>query len=576
VELAKLQDRFYHRIDMAPADIREVATKRVLSKTPAGEARLRQLYKDYAPQLKTHTLVERSQIKFEINEDDFIQFYPYLPYFVELSIDIVSGMRLQAAAPRHFGGSNRTIIKQAYEMLVSPRTNLAEAPVGTLVTLDKIYDLVEGNLPSERQRDISEIQMCWKDDPWPSRVAKAVTLLEYVRGLPRTENNIAALLYGALGAPPVLSEVERAVGLLDERQFIRLTEDGWKMQTAQEKSWTTERDSLNPTPKERRDVMETSLRSIFSEPGLSKYHLHQRTFRLGVGWEGRILAQGEIPIELQISDDPKAFDSDRENIRKESRTKNKQVFWVLSATDDLDNQVADLYRSKQMVAKYEQLRAQNKITPDESTSLSNEKLDVSRREDRLKRLVVEALGKGTGYFDGVEKQGPDLGKSAAEIFSAMLDYAVPRLYPKLELGTRPLKGSEAEEILKAANLNGLSKIFYQGNDGLGLVVMEGTKYVVNIQAPVAKEITGYLYQEHDYGNKVTGRMLEEHFGGLGYGWEREILWVVLASLLRAGVIEVTYQGRRFRNHLEAQVRAVFAATNAFRSASFAPRNATRS
>ena len=30
VELAKLQDRFHYRVDMAPADIREVATRRVL------------------------------------------------------------------------------------------------------------------------------------------------------------------------------------------------------------------------------------------------------------------------------------------------------------------------------------------------------------------------------------------------------------------------------------------------------------------------------------------------------------------------------------------------------------------
>jgi hypothetical protein len=101
--------------------------------------------------------------------------------------------------------------------------------------------------------------------------------------------------------------------------------------------------------------------------------------------------------------------------------------------------------------------------------------------------------------------------------------------------------------------------------------MEGSKYVVNVQAPVAKEVMSYLIAQHDYGNKVTGRMLEEHFGGLGYGWEREILWIVLASLLRGGAIEVTYQGRRFHNHLDAQVRAVFASTNAFRSASFAPR-----
>lgn len=83
----------------------------------------------------------------------------------------------------------------------------------------------------------------------------------------------------------------------------------------------------------------------------------------------------------------------------------------------------------------------------------------------------------------------------------------------------------------------------------------------------------YLTAEHSYGNKVTGRMLEDHFHGLPYGWERDVLYVTLASLLRAGVIEITYQGRRFRNHLDAQVRAAFAALNAFRSASFAPRKA---
>jgi len=85
----------------------------------------------------------------ELSEKEFVQFYPYLPYQVELSIDIVSGIRLQPGAPRHVGGSNRTIIKQAWEMLVSERTALAKKPIGALVTLDKIYELVEGNLSSD-------------------------------------------------------------------------------------------------------------------------------------------------------------------------------------------------------------------------------------------------------------------------------------------------------------------------------------------------------------------------------------------------------------------------------------------
>jgi hypothetical protein len=39
--LAKLQDRFKHRVDLAPADIREVATKRVLAKKPDAEPLLK-------------------------------------------------------------------------------------------------------------------------------------------------------------------------------------------------------------------------------------------------------------------------------------------------------------------------------------------------------------------------------------------------------------------------------------------------------------------------------------------------------------------------------------------------------
>ena len=200
VQLAKLQDRFRYRIDMAPADIREVATRRVLNKNPEAESILKNLFHEYRNQIKAHTSPERAQINFDFTEKDFVQFYPYLPHFIELSIDIVSGMRLQAGAPRHIGGSNRTIIKQVYEMLVSDRTNLANAKIGTLVSIDRIFDLVGENLPTQRKDDIRDIELMWPRDPWPLKVAKAIALLEFVRSIPRTEKNLAALLFNAVDA----------------------------------------------------------------------------------------------------------------------------------------------------------------------------------------------------------------------------------------------------------------------------------------------------------------------------------------------------------------------------------------
>jgi len=176
-----------------------------------------------------------------VRQDDFVQFYPYLPHFIELSIDIMSGIRLQPGAPKHLGGSNRTIIKQAYEMLVNERTALADKPLGTLVTLDGVFELVEGNLSSERQKDISDIGRRFEGDVadggWSARTAKAICLLEFVRDLPRTPANIAAMLVDLVGASKPEKEVDGALERLKQAQFVRETEEGYKLQTAQEKNW---------------------------------------------------------------------------------------------------------------------------------------------------------------------------------------------------------------------------------------------------------------------------------------------------------------------------------------------------
>ena len=153
----------------------------------------------------------------------------------------MSGIRLQPGAPRHYGGSNRTIIKQAYEMLVSDRTAFAKKPIGALVTLDMVFELVEGNLSNEKRTDIHQIAERFKDDPrdhgWALRVAKAICLLEFIRDLPRTEANLAAMLVGEVGKAMPLSEVQSAVKRLDTAKFIRNTEEGWKLQRGKDGRW---------------------------------------------------------------------------------------------------------------------------------------------------------------------------------------------------------------------------------------------------------------------------------------------------------------------------------------------------
>ena len=129
-----------------------------------------------------------------------------------------------------------------------------------------------------------------------------------------------------------------------------------------------------------------------------------------------------------------------------------------------------------------------------------------------------------------------LGKGLGEILKKLFGQVVPDLYPKLQMGSRPLKGDEAEQILKAADLKALPNVFYVGDHGLGLVVKDGPKNVVNTNADVAKEVLDYLKSEHSYGNKDSrmGKALEKRFGGTPYGWERDMLRLILATLVPGG------------------------------------------
>ncbi|MBU7587299.1 MAG: BREX system P-loop protein BrxC [Nostoc sp. TH1S01] len=579
VELAKLQDRFKQRIDMAPADIREVATRRVLSKKEEAVPVLEQLFRQSQGQLNAACRLERTTRKSEVNEADFVQFYPYLPHFIELSIEIMSGIRLQPGAPKHYGGSNRTIIKQAYEMLVSERTAFAKQFVGKLVTLDKIYELVEANLSTEKRNDIDGITQRFKDSTedngMAARVGKVICLLEFVRDLPRTVTNIAACLIDDVGQPAPVAAVEKSINLLYEAKFIRNTEEGWKLQTAQEKNWETDRRAYSPRPRDRNESIREALRDIFGDVRLRTYRYKDlRNFPVGIKFDGNSIYDGQVPLNICSATDSQEYAAKVTDIRNESRQDSHQneIYWLFSLTEEIDNLVAEVYKSRQMVAKYDQMRVQNRATNEELACLQTEKSEVLRYQRRLIEKLEEALIAGTGFFRGVSKDGSDLGKTLNEIFKELFDFAVPDLYPKLEIGARNLKGTEAEEILKAANLNGLSQVFYSGESSLNLVIKDGAKYVPNPEADVAKEVLDYLVQQHSYGNKETrtGKALESRFGGLGYGWDRDILRLVLAVLFRAGSIEVSHKGQRFDSYQNANSREPFTNNTAFKSALFTP------
>ena len=267
----------------------EITAKRILEKTAEAVGDLGGLYDDNEGRVNELGRLERTSRDTSITKKTFVRLYPYLPYEIDLCVDIVAGLRLRRGAHRHVGGSNRTIIKQAQELMINPRTRLGEAPLGDLVTLDKVYELLYlGNLlPSEVSREIDDVARNLPDNPMAKKVAKAIALLEPVKDFPRTPHNLAVVLYPSVTSGSILGDVETAIAVLEKAQVIRNSEEGYKLLTVQEKTWETKRNSLDPREADRNRIKREVLRQVFSDPQLRKYQYRKlRNFRNTLVVEG--------------------------------------------------------------------------------------------------------------------------------------------------------------------------------------------------------------------------------------------------------------------------------------------------
>ncbi|MCC6132531.1 MAG: BREX system P-loop protein BrxC [Acidobacteria bacterium] len=576
IELARLMDRFPTTVDLKQADISEVTAKRVLAKRADARELLEKVYDAHSGRIRECCSLERSARNLEIDRASFVRLYPYLPYQIELCIDIVSGLRLKRGAHRHVGGSNRTIISQAQQMMINDRTRLADAPVGHLVTLDRVYELLEaGNLlPSETSREIATVATRLQKKELALKVVKAIALLESVKDLPRTPQNLAVVLHPAVDAHPLLHEIEAVLEDLEKAQFIRNTDEGYKLLTVQEKNWETRRSSLDPREADRNRIHREVLAEIFADPrNRSLNYKDIRTFRLAVAVESQpIDSSGDVPfhVQLPVTGD---WQGAVASCRTDSASRPAELFWICPVEEGTRDLVTELFRSREMIAEYERLGSQNRLTNEESTCLSDEKNRRDLIQRKLRESLLRALESGVSFFQGVERPGRALGAAFSEMAKALLDLAIPVLYPKLETGNLPLGGSETEKFLTAVNLAALPKVFHDDVSGKSLVVKQGGHVVPNLGCDLSREILEYLRREHSYGNKVTGKMLENHFAGLGYGWNLESVRLGLALLFRGGAVEVGHQGRKYRHYSEPPSRQPFLTTPAFRTASFSPREA---
>ncbi|MDZ4064472.1 MAG: BREX system P-loop protein BrxC [Coriobacteriia bacterium] len=560
VELARLMDRFPLplQVHLEPSDISEVTGKRVLSKNAEAQATLRDLFQRHRGRLTDNTRMTADIRLPELETDAFIDLYPLLPYQIDLIIQVVSGLRTQGGASKHVGGANRTIIKLAQQLLIHPDVRLADADVGALARLDQVYDLVSGNIGSEIREKIDGIPAKVPHDLAQS-VAKVICLLQFVKSVHRTPDNIAAALHQAVDADSRLSEVKDALAALEAAHMVKLGDGGYRIPTPAEDDWEKIRAGLAPRPSDVARLHQEILSASW-QPQPQHSLADVKLFKAGLNVNGHQVTDGDIPVNITLAEAGEEFTTAVEDSRKRSQTEDKTIFWVGEIDEKVGRETAELFRSGEVLSRKE--RASQ--TKDEMALVAEEKQRQKRHQDELRRLLKQSLLTGTAFFRGndrsPEQGGQDVGRAAAK----MLSKALPEVFNRFNDAAARVTQRDLDALTKGDNLKALTPVFV----GLGLVGQQNGQTVINTETGVLAEVLQFIENKTAYGEAPTGKAITEEFAKEPFGWDFDVVRLLVVALVRAGKLSVTSKGQTIESVSSPEAQATFSNNNTFKSAAF--------
>lgn len=436
-EIARLMDRFPSQIHLEPSDISEVTSRRVLAKNAAAQAELGKLFDEHRGRLTEHTRLTAHIRLPELSRQGFIDLYPLLPYQVDLIIQVVSGLRTQGGASKHVGGANRTVIKIAHELLVHDQTSLGDQEVGQLARLDQVYDLVQSNIASEVRGKINQIPR-QVDHPMAQPVAKVICLLQFVKSVHRTPENIAAALYPALGASSVMEPVKEALRALEDAQLVRAGDDGYRIPTPAEDDWERTRNGTSPKPSDAKRLHREILAGFWT-PQPAFMLLDVKPFKAGLFIDGREEEKGDLAVHMVLAEEGENFSMVARELRARSQSERDAIFWAVPLSNAIDHETVELFRSREM-----EYRKGRETRKDETRLMTEELARGRRHQGELQRLMRAACLAGSAYFRGNDRSPDDRVTDVAKAATAMLGQVLPDVYTRF--GEAAAKSPEVNEV----------------------------------------------------------------------------------------------------------------------------------
>ncbi len=540
--LGKMKDRFPPslRVHLDTVNILDVVHRRLLHKNPAREAGLRELYDRYSSNLRLFAYQAD-----DITQDEFVDIYPLLPGHIDLIMKITSALRTRSRRSQGDDHAIRGLLQLLGELFRAQ--GLADDEVGTLITLDRIFEVQGSALDIDVQQTLERIwRFCDKaKNKLAARCAKAVALLELLqgdeenKGVATDTKLVARCLYADLRHDDNEPAVREALELLRRENLLGYSERrGYKIQSSAGQDWETERRTITVPQEDRAESIREALDVLVGDAG--RPHLQGR----GFPWLGLFTAEHgqdqqplrpsreEAPITVDFRFVPLAAQEPATWINRSSESSsNRRILWVVGAHHRVDDLTGSLGRSRRMIRRFKDTR--ESLSSDKRRLLLEEESREEELHTELGKAVAEAFMAGRIYFDGADNDPGDFGSSFAAALVGAGNKRLPQIYPHFS-PTQVLPGELAQ--LTVTPLSGPNRKFFEGE--LGILGEDAGKLVATCSGPIPTRVFEIIERQPG----LSGAVLLKHFAAPPFGYPGNVVKACVAGLLHAGKVRLVPSG----------------------------------
>ena len=542
-ELYKLKDRFPIQMDLESSDIKEICYRRLLGKSPEGEAVLGALFDHHGQSLRFNTrLQDAKYYDSDFTRETFINLYPFLPSHFDILLHL-----LGALAKSTGGIGLRSAIKVVQDILIEngeAHFPAAEQTLGWIANTVTLYDALEKDIRrafSSIHSAVSKVPIRFVNSKIHLDIAKTVAVLQILGNLPVTTQNVCSLMHPAVEGTSRQDEVEKAVYDLINDPLVPFGEQEGNLCFFSERlnEIEQERAQMALRSVDTRRIVNEALRDMYSPlPAVRLNGSLQVSTGLRVQSFGKILnLAGDREAVQTIIEmvEPNDYDTARSLLVDESRlNSSKDLIYLLGrSVPEISAKSEEIFRCQEICQKY-------RNDPDQNVKkyCSAQMERVTRLNNDLRQIYRHNLMGGSFIFRGQITAVESLDQDLLEASKKHLTEVAAQVFNRHGEAPTRVETTLAEQFLRVGNLTAITiKI-----DPMGLVqVKAGTPNIVTDHKALIS-IRDYI----DRLGNVEGKRLLEHFAGTPYGWSQDTLRYLLAALLMAGEIMLKVSGREIK------------------------------